>query len=47
VFNLTPWLPYPLKRRLGRPHNQTGHIGGQKNPLPLPGFKLSSTQPLV
>jgi len=38
-----PLAAYPLNRRLGRPHDQTG----QKNPLPLPGFKLSITQPLV
>jgi len=47
VFNLTPWLPHPLNRRMGRPHNQTGHIGRQKNPLPLSGFKPSNTQLLV
>jgi hypothetical protein len=33
---------YPLKRRLDKSQSQSGHSGGQKSILPLPGLKLHS-----
>jgi len=37
---------YPLDRRLGGPHSQTGHYDKEKKSLPLPGIKLLSSSPL-
>jgi hypothetical protein len=47
VVNLTPWLPYPLNRRLGGPLNQSECNGEQKSQLPLQRFILSIKQPLL
>jgi len=40
-----PW--YPLYRRLGEPHNWSGHGGEEKNFQPLPGLDLPIIQPVA
>jgi hypothetical protein len=36
---------HPLNRRLGGPHNQSGHFGEANNLLPLPAFEPQTPQP--
>ena len=35
-----PWPWYPLHRRFGRPHNQSGCVEQETKLLPLPGMEL-------
>jgi len=37
---------YPMNRRVDRPQSQSGHFGGQKNPLHLPKFEFHIIQPI-
>jgi hypothetical protein len=41
----SPW--YPLDRRLGGPHNQSGRGGKEKNSQPLPGLEPQIIQPVA
>ena len=54
VCSLIPWLYhqqrpppgwYPLNKRLGEPWSWSGHFGGKKNLLVLPGYETLIMQP--
>jgi len=38
---------YPLNRRLGGPEKETEQFGEDKIPVPLPGLKLRTVQPVA